>query len=252
MYGFVTDGYYKIEDFTYNPNSTTPTGFYTLKSGIAVNSVYGTPQPGMLKWKDLDGDGLVTADKDRTVIGNANPKFMGGLNNQVAYKDFDLSIFINWVVGNDIYNANKIEMTDGAFPSLNLLKFMENRWININDKGLVITDPTELAAINANANIWTPVRVQRYWLHSWAVEDGSFLRINNITLGYSLPKNVLQKLSLSRFRIYGTVNNLATFTKYSGYDPEVNTRRSDPLTQGVDFAGYPRAKTWVAGINLTF
>lgn len=252
MYGFVTDGYYKIEDFTYNPNSTTPTGFYTLKPGIAVNSVYGTPQPGMLKWKDLDGDGLVTADKDRTVIGNANPKFIGGLNNQVAYKDFDLSVFVNWVVGNDIYNANKIEMTDGAFPSLNMLKFMENRWTNINDKGVVVTDPTELAAINANANIWTPVRVQRYWLHSWAVEDGSFLRLNNITLGYSLPKNVLKKLSLSRFRIYGTVNNLATFTKYSGYDPEVNTRRSDPLTQGVDFAGYPRAKTWVAGINLTF
>jgi TonB-dependent starch-binding outer membrane protein SusC len=252
MYGFVTDGFYKIEDFNYNPNSTTPTGFYTLKSGIAVNSVYGTPQPGMLKWKDLDGDGLVTADKDRTVIGNANPKFIGGLNNQVAYKNFDLSVFVNWVVGNDVYNANKIEMTDGAFPSLNMLKFMENRWTNINDKGAVVTDPTELAAINANATIWSPVRVQRYWLHSWAIEDGSFLRINNITLGYSLPNTLLKKIKVSKLRAFATVNNLATFTKYSGYDPEVNTRRSDPLTQGVDFAGYPRAKTWVAGINLTF
>lgn len=252
MYGFVTDGYYKIEDFTYNANSTTPTGFYTLKPGIAVNSVYGTPQPGMLKWKDIDGDGLVTADKDRTVIGNANPKFLGGLNNQVAYKDFDLSVFVNWVAGNDIYNANKIEMTDGAFPSLNMLKFMETRWTNINDAGKVVTDPTELAAINQNASIWTPVRVQRYWLHSWAVEDGSFLRVNNVTLGYTLPANLLKKTGVSKFRIYGTVNNLATFTKYSGYDPEVNTRRSDPLTQGVDFAGYPRAKTWVAGINLSF
>lgn len=248
MYGFVTDGYYKVDDFTFNATTNT----YTIKPGIPVNSVYGVPQPGMLKWKDIDGDGLVTADKDRTVIGNANPKFIGGWNNQFSYKNFDLSVFMNWVVGNDIYNANKIEMTDGAFPSLNMLEFMKDRWTNINDQGQVVTDPTALAALNANAKIWSPVRVQRYWLHSWAVEDGSFLRINNLTLGYSLPSDLLKKIKLSRFRAYATVNNLATLTNYTGYDPEVNTRRSDPLTQGVDFAGYPRAKTWVFGVNLTF
>jgi hypothetical protein len=143
-------------------------------------------------------------------------------------------------------------MTDGAFPSLNMLEFMKDRWTNINDQGQVVTDPTALAALNANAKIWSPVRVQRYWLHSWAVEDGSFLRINNLTLGYSLPSDLLKKIKLSRFRAYATVNNLATLTSYTGYDPEVNTRRSDPLTQGVDFAGYPRAKTWVFGVNLTF
>ena len=252
MYGFVTDGFYGVDDFNYNPASTTPTGFYTLKPGIAFNSVYGTPQPGMLKWKDIDGDGLVTADKDRTVIGNANPTFIGGWNNQFTYKNFDFSSFINFVVGNDVYNANKIEMTDGAFPSLNMLDFMKNRFTNINDAGIVVTDPTELKAINANAQIWSPVRVQRYWLHSWAVEDGSFLRINNLTLGYSLPNAILKKAKIAKLRIYATVNNVATFTKYTGYDPEVNTRRSDPLTQGVDFAGYPRAKTWVFGVNLTF
>jgi TonB-dependent starch-binding outer membrane protein SusC len=252
MYGFVTDGMYKVDDFIYNPASTTPAGFYTLKPGIAFNSVYGTPQPGMLKWKDLDGDGLVTADKDRTVIGNANPTFMGGWNNQFTYKNFDMSCFVNFVVGNDIYNANKIEMTDGAFANLNMLDFMKNRFTNINDAGAIVTDPTALTALNANAQIWSPVRVQRYWLHSWAVEDGSFLRINNLTLGYSLPTIISKKAKISKLRIYGTVNNLATFTKYTGYDPEVNTRRSDPLTQSVDFAGYPRAKTWVLGINLTF
>ena len=252
MYGFVTDGFYKVEDFNYNPASITPTGFYALKSGIAFNSVYGTPQPGMLKWKDIDGDGLVTADKDRVVIGNANPTFSGGWNNQFTYKNFDFSTFVNFVVGNDIYNANKIEMTDGSLPNLNMLNIMKDRFTNINDVGAVVTDPTELSALNVNAKIWSPVRVQRYWLHSWAVEDGSFLRINNVTLGYSLPRNFLNKLKISRLRVYGTVNNLATFTKYTGYDPEVNTRRSDPLTQGVDFAGYPRAKTWVFGVNLTF
>lgn len=248
MYGFVTDGFYTVDDFNYDATAKT----YTIKPGIAYNSVYGVPQPGMLKWKDIDGDGQITADKDRTVIGNANPKFIGGWNNQVAYRNFDFSLFLNWVIGNDIYNANKIEMTDGAFPNLNMLSFMKNRWTNINDAGQIVTDPAELKALNANATIWAPVRVQRYWLHSWAVEDGSFLRVNNVTLGYTLPSNISKKVGVSRFRAYATVNNLATLTKYTGYDPEVNTRRSDPLTQGVDFAGYPRAKTWVVGVNVTF
>ena len=248
MYGFVTEGFYGVEDFNYNATTKT----YTIKPGIAFNGVYGTPQPGMLKWKDLDGDGNITADKDRQVIGNANPKFTGGWTNQVSYKNFDLSVFVNFVVGNDIYNANKIEWTDGAFANLNMLNTMKDRWTNINAAGQVVTDPAELAALNANAKIWSPVRVQRWWLHSWAVEDGSYLRFNNITLGYSIPKNLLAKIKISNIRVYGTVNNLATITNYSGYDPDVTARRSDPLTPGVDFAAYPRAKTWLIGVNVTF
>lgn len=248
MYGFVTEGFYGVEDFNYNATTRT----YTIKPGIAFNGVYGTPQPGMLRWKDLDGDGNITADKDRQVIGNANPKFTGGWTNQVSYKNFDLSVFVNFVVGNDIYNANKIEWTDGAFANLNMLNTMKDRWTNINAAGQVVTDPAELAALNANAKIWSPVRVQRWWLHSWAVEDGSYLRFNNITLGYSLPKNLLAKIRISNIRVYGTVNNLATITNYSGYDPDVTARRSDPLTPGVDFAAYPRAKTWLIGVNVTF
>lgn len=248
MYGFVTDGYYKIEEFDYN--STTQV--YTLKAGIAANGVYGTPQPGMLKWKDLNGDGAITADKDRTVVGDANPDFTGGWTNQVTWKNFDASIFVNFVVGNDIYNANKIEWTDGAFANLNMLNTMKDRWTNINDQGQVVRDPVQLAALNANATIWSPVRVQRWWLHSWAVEDGSYLRINNITVGYTLPKTILSKAKMSSFRVYATVNNLATITGYSGYDPDVTARRSDPLTPGVDFAAYPRARTWVFGVNVNF
>jgi hypothetical protein len=248
MYGFVTDGFYGVNDFDYN--STTRT--YTLKAGIAANGVYGTPQPGMLKWKDLNGDGTITADGDRQVIGNANPDFTGGWNNQFQYKNFDMSIFVNFVVGNDIYNANKLEWTDGAFLNLNMLNIMKDRWTNINAQGQVVTDPTELAKLNESAKIWSPVRVQRWWLHSWAVEDGTYLRINNVTFGYTLPRKVLDKMKISTLRVYGTVNNLATFTNYSGYDPDVTARRSDPLTPGVDFAAYPRARTWVAGINVTF
>jgi TonB-dependent starch-binding outer membrane protein SusC len=248
MYGFVTDGWYGVDDFDYNATTQA----YTLKAGIAANAVYGTPQPGMLKWKDLDGDGQITADKDRKVIGNANAKFTGGWTNQFTYKNFDLSVFMNFVVGNDIYNANKIEWTDGAFSNLNMLDEMKNRWTNINASGQVVRDPVELKALNANATIWSPVRVQRWWLHSWAIEDGSYLRINNLTLGYTLPKNLVSKIKISNVRFYGTVNNLATLTGYSGYDPDVTSRRSDPLTPGVDFAAYPRAKTWLFGVNVTF
>ncbi len=195
---------------------------------------------------------LITSDGDRTVIGNANPDFTGGWNNQVTYKNFDLSVFVNFVVGNDIYNANKIEWTDGAFSNLNMLNSMKDRFTYINAQGQRVTDPVELGKLNANAKIWTPVRVQRWWLHSWAVEDGSYLRFNNITLGYTLPKKILSKIKISNFRVYATVNNLATITDYTGYDPDVTARRSDPLTPGVDFAAYPRSRTWVFGVNVTF
>ncbi len=248
MYGFVTEGFYTVDDFNYNAT----TKVYTIKPGIAFNGVYGTPQPGMLKWRDLNGDGAITSDGDRQVIGNANPKFTGGWTNQFSYKNIDLSVFVNFVVGNDIYNANKIEWTDGAFANLNMLDIMKDRWTNINAQGQVVTDPTELKALNANAKIWTPVRVQRWWLHSWAVEDGSYLRINNLTLGYTLPQKFLSKIKIPSIRFYGTVNNLATITNYSGFDPDVTARRSDPLTPGVDFAAYPRAKTWLFGVNVTF
>lgn len=251
MYGFVTDGYYKIEDFTYNA------GVYTLKAGVPSITINGTPQPGVLKWKDISGpngvpDGVISADYDRTVIGNANPDFTGGWNNQFSYKNFDMSVFVNFVVGNDIYNANKVEWTDGSFANINMLNIMKDRWTNINANGQVVTDPTELAALNANAKIWTPVRTQRWWLHSWAIEDGSYLRFNNLTVGYTLPKVITNKAKISSFRVYATVNNLATITSYTGYDPDVTARRSDPLTPGVDFAAYPRSRTWVFGLNVTF
>jgi len=161
-------------------------------------------------------------------------------------------VFLNWVVGNDIYNANKIEWTDASYPNLNVLGIMRDRWTNINSSGVVVTDPKELAAINANAKIWSPVNSNRFFLHSWAIEDGSFLRVNNVTVGYTLPVKVSKSIKMNNLRVYATVNNLATITNYSGYDPEVSTRRSDPLTPGVDFAGYPRSRAWVFGVNLSF
>ena len=247
MYGFQNDGYYKIDDFTYNPI----TQVYTIKPGIPTTTINGTPQPGVMKWKDTNGDGVITPD-DRSIIGDANAKFTGGWSNQFAYKNFDVSVFVNFVYGNDIYNANKMEWTDGSFLNLNMLNIMKDRWTNINSAGEVVREPVALAALNANAKIWSPVRTQRFWLHDWAIEDGSYLRFNNLTLGYTIPKSISKKAKISSFRIYGTVNNLGTITNYSGYDPDVTARRTDPLTPGVDFAAYPRSRTFVFGVNVSF
>ncbi|MDT3401447.1 SusC/RagA family TonB-linked outer membrane protein [Mucilaginibacter terrae] len=247
IWGLETDGYYKVDDFNY------ANGVYTLKAGIPNNqSVTSTaPQPGVIKFKDLDGNNIID-DKDRTIIGDAQPKFFGGFNQQFTYKNFDLSIFLNYQLGNDILNANKLEFTSGYTPNSNLLSIMNGRWRNVNDQGQRVTDPAALTALNTNATIWSPLTTaSSFYVHSWAVESGSFLRINNLTLGYTLSPKLLSKIHVSRLRVYGTVNNLAVITGYSGYDPEVNTRRNSPVTPGVDYAAYPRSRAFIMGVNLS-
>lgn len=250
MWGLVTDGYYTLDDFDYESGS----GTYTLKAGVASNQgiTSQAPQPGVIKFKDIDGNGTIN-DDDRTVIGVASPKFYGGLNQTFTYKNFDLSAFINFQYGNDVLNANKLEFSSGYTINSNLLTIMDGRWRNVNAVGEVVTDPAALAELNANATIWSPLTTaSSFYVNSWAVEDGSFVRINNLTLGYTLPSALLDKLRMTNFRIYATVNNLAVFTNYTGYDPEANTRRRTPLTPGVDYAAYPRSRAYIMGVNLSF
>jgi TonB-linked SusC/RagA family outer membrane protein len=250
MYGLVTDGFYKVEDFDYNASTRA----YTLKAGVVNNStIIGTPQPGMIKFKDLNGDGKVDIDNDRTIIGNANPKFIGGLNQQFIFGNFDASVFVNFVYGNSIYNANKIEFSNGYTPNSNIIGVMRDRWKTVDANGAQVTDPTALAALNANAKIWRPVvSAGAFYTHSWAIEDGSFLRINNVTLGYSLHNKALSNMHINKLRVYTTVNNLAVITNYSGYDPEVNVKVSNPVTPGLDYSAYPKSRTFLVGINVTF
>ncbi|UCG28044.1 MAG: TonB-dependent receptor [Bacteroidales bacterium] len=262
MYGFVTDGFYNTDDFTYDD----VTGTYTLNPGVADNSgiTFAGFGPGSVQFEDIgspvdengnpiDDGNLVTFDEDRTIIGNSNPKHTGGCNIMMNYKGLDLSVFLNWVYGNDIYNANKIEFTSGYRKYTNLVSDMnsDKRWTSIDESGAQVTDPVSLSEMNSDASIWTPQQ-GRYLFHSWAVEDGSFLRINNITLGYTLPEKWTGKVYVSRLRFYATVNNLYTFTNYTGYDPEVDTRRQTPLTPGVDYSAYPRSRSYLFGLNLTF
>lgn len=249
MYGLVTDGFYKVSDFNYDAVTKT----YTLKSGVVNNtSIIGAPQPGSIKFKDIDGDGLVTLDNDRTIIGNPTPKFTGGLNQQFSYKNWDASVFVNWSVGNDIYNANKIELTNGYSTNSNMLEIMKDRWRTVDASGNVVTDPAALEALNANAKIWKPiVGAGAFYPHSWAIEDGSFLRLNNITVGYTFPVKTLTRLKMSKLRLYATASNLAVITGYSGYDPEVSVRRSG-LTPGLDYSAYPKSRTYIFGVNVMF
>ncbi|SHE81914.1 TonB-linked outer membrane protein, SusC/RagA family [Mariniphaga anaerophila] len=251
MYGYQTDGLFQVEDFNYD----AATGKYTLKEGIPYDPNW-YPEPGFWKIKDISGpdgepDGIIDPN-DRSIIGNASPIHYGGITNSFSYKNFDLSVFLNWSYGNDIYNANKINYTNYSGPSKNTLANVKDRWISIDGNGNRVTDPTILAELNKGAIM--PVyngSGANNMLHSWGIEDGSFLRINNVSLGYTLPKSVLTKLSISNLRVYTTVYNIHTFTNYSGYDPEVSTRESSGVTPGVDFGAYPKSRSIVFGVNLS-
>jgi TonB-linked SusC/RagA family outer membrane protein len=262
MYGLLTDGFYTTNDFNYNP----ATRVYTLKSGVANDAAItsSTPMPGSIKFKGLNGDTVITSN-DRTIIGNAQPKFFGGLSQQFSYKGFDCSIFINFQYGNKVFNDNKLEFSSGYTPGATLLGIMKDRWHTVDGNGnayeslvggqVVGASPDSLNALNKGAKIWIPIvgaSSTTFQPQSWAVEDASFIRINNITVGYTLPGGVIRRLKIARLRIYATVNNVATITGYSGYDPEVNTRRDTPVTPGVDYSAYPRSRSFVAGVNLTF
>lgn len=248
MYGFISDGLYQVDDFNYN--STTRR--YTLKPGVVDNGA--TNAPGYAKYKDISGpdgtpDGIIN-DFDRTAIGNANPKYTGGINNVFSYKGIDLSVFLDFTVGNDIYNANVANNWNKVGDLNSSMAFHTQRWTYINADGIRVTDPVELAALNVGKNHVPTVNGTSRVNTQLVIEDGSFLRLNNISLGYSFPKTLLRKARISNARIYFTAYNLYVLTKYSGYDPEVSVI-NNPLTRGVDFSAYPRAKSFVAGINLS-
>jgi TonB-linked SusC/RagA family outer membrane protein len=250
MYGYVQNGLYQVSDFNYNPT----TNVYTLKPGV-VQDAGVSVQPGFIKFKDISGpngvpDGIIN-DYDRTAIGNANPKFTGGINNTFSYKGFDLSIFLNFTYGNDIYNANLLNNSNLTGGYANTLSYFANRWTTIDAAGQRITSPVELAALNQGKTIPSYNGAISERLYDKMIESGSFLRVNNVSLGYTLPKQWLSRVKIANARIYVTGYNLFVFDNYSGFDPEVSVINT-PLTPGVDFSAYPRARSFVAGINLSF
>ncbi|GHV00490.1 SusC/RagA family TonB-linked outer membrane protein [Bacteroidia bacterium] len=252
MYGYRTNGVYTVDDFDYNA------GVWTLKSDrvkFSAATENTALRPGSRKYVDISGNDEVITTDDREVIGNANPKFYGGLNNTLSYKGIDLSVYLNFSYGGDIYNANAMLFSAMNTTNANTLKrFYDNRYTVMDADGNSLLDnPAALAAANAGRNLSSVAGSNDNRFSDQFVEDGSFLRINNITLGYTFPKKLIQKIMIQNLRVYATVNNLHTFTKYSGYDPEVSTQlKYKGLTPGVDWGAYPRARSFVFGLNVTF
>ena len=263
MYGYQSAGRYEVDDFEGYDDTKKK---WTLKEGVAdVSSVVGTPRPGTMKLKDqltvdTDGDGVLDAGdgkidaKDRVIIGNANPKATGGFGINARAYGFDLSANFNFSLGNDVYNANKIEFsTTGKYQYRNMISDMAEgkRWTNLNADGTICNDPETLKALNATTTTFSPY-TDRMVFADYAVENGSFLRLNTLTLGYTLPASLVNRVHISSLRFYVTAYNVFCITKYSGYDPEVSTMRRTNLTPGVDYSAYPKSRQFVIGLNLNF
>ena len=257
VYGFTNDGLYTINDFNYN----AITGAWTLKEGIPdASGVTGyAAVPGAMKLKDVSGpdgtaDGVID-NNDITLLGNVQPLFTGGFSISAYWKGFDFASNFTYSYGNKVYNANKVDFsTIRGVSGQNVIAAMspDNRWTNVDwGTGELYTNLDKLAAANEGKTMWAPYNTKRI-CQSYALEDASFLRLATITLGYTIPENVTQKYRLNKVRVYVTANNVFCLTPYSGYDPEVDTRTSTPLTPNVDYSAYPKSHSWVAGINLTF
>jgi hypothetical protein len=250
MWGYVTEGYYTADDFTWDGKQ------WVANDGVVDNSaITGSSWgPGALKLKDVHKDGVIDKN-DMTVIGCAMPDFTGGFGLNATYKGFDLSAAFTFSIGNEVYNANKLEFTNTSkYYHRNQLAMMgyENRYTQIDwTTGERITDPAVLNEINKDATLWSPV-MPKFLFHSWAVEDGSFLRLNTLTLGYTLPHNLTKQWYIQRLRVFFTGTNLFCLTNYTGYDPEVSTRRKVPYTPGVDYSAYPKSRGFNFGVNITF
>jgi len=262
IYGYQSAGFYTTNDFNYNPANNE----YTLKPGVVDPSkTIGVAQPGLTKFADLNGDGVVTT-ADQKILGNTIPKITGGLNQTFTYKNFDASIFINFQDLVSVLDATKIEFTNGYTANTNLLATENNRWRTVDASGNVIekivtvggtqvavgSSPDVLNSVNAGAKVPIPITGSaQFYVSSNAVENGAFARLNNVTLGYTFRGAFLNRLKINRLRVYVTGNNVALLTGYSGYDPAVNTRTSTPVTPGVDYSAYPRSHTYLFGLNLT-
>lgn len=258
IYGYKVAGRYEVSDFEGYDEVKKK---WILKEGVSDDSkVIGASylRPGALKLQNMnEGEGekqdFVVDDNDRVKIGDTNPVATGGFNISGRLYGFDLNANFTYSIGNDVYNANKIEYTSASqYYYRNMLDIMADgkRWTNLNADGTLCNDPEQLAAMNANTTMWSPYT--NYVLTDWAIEDGSFLRLATITLGYTLPQTLTKRVGINSLRFYATAYNVFCITGYSGFDPEVSSRNKTALTPGVDYSAYPKSRQFVIGFNLNF
>ena len=203
-----------------------------LEEANAYNSTYGTSLvPGDVRYVDVDGNGQINED-DRTMIGYGNPRWTYGANLTLAWKGIDFNIFFQGVADVDIFDATR--RVDAR--SVNLPSWMLDRWTG---EGTSNSIPRYVTGDGYN---WQSSDLYVY--------DGSFCRLKNMQLGYTLPQNLTRKIGVQKFRVFVAVENLATWTKYHGFDPEISS--GSDKSNGVDFGVYPQARTWTVGFNLEF
>ena len=226
MYGYIYEGTYKHDEFNGN----------VLKDGVAYMNSVGKEQtrPGDPKYKDINLDGVID-DNDRTIIGCGQPLHTGGFGNSFNFYGFDVNVFFSWSYGNDVINANRLIFENGSKQNLNLLSTYSGHWSEENPD-------SDIPRIGANGmNVYS----------SRVIEDGSFIRLQSLSVGYTFPRSVLRKLHFDTMRVYVSADNLFTITNYTGPDPEVSTRNS-VLTPGFDWSAYPRSRGITAGVSFTF
>lgn len=268
FYGYAADGVYKdLDDLQSSPQAEK----YPANG---VFNRWNTTWVGDLKFKDVSGpdgnpDGKIDT-YDRVNIGSPMPKFTYGFNNTFRYKNMDLTIFINGTYGNKIFNYMAMELSGMTSIWNNQLRVVTDR------AHMEPIDPNKVYPITDSGNntIWnwfddiTNVRVtnpdtkvpramyndpnDNNRISDRYIEDGSYLRVKNITFGYNLPKNVIKKMSLENIRVYANIQNLLTFSKYSGYDPEVGASTASSYVYGLDNGRYPSPQIYSFGINLSF
>ncbi|MBL7759758.1 MAG: TonB-dependent receptor [Sediminibacterium sp.] len=227
LYGYVEDGYYDNEAEVRNAQ------MYTSQPDAIIRRMVGE-----IKYRNLDGDPTAISISDRTLIGNVNPDYTFGFTNNLQYKKFDLSVFINGVQGNDIINMNT-RFNGNIGTSKNISEGMlSGAWAEGKDN-TVATGP------KAIRQFWRTLLFSRRF-----IEDGSFVRIKNITVGYTINEKVVKGISAIRLSL--GVNNLYTFTNYSGFDPEINSYGDNPALFGVDLGGYPNSRTYNFTVRCTF
>jgi len=268
--GFKSAGIYTVDDFDVND------GVWTLKQGVPDNTVssyagasnYNRPEgqtafPGMAKYEDVDGNGVVDQD-DVTNIGETKPKHIGGFRINGNWKKIGLDFALNFTyqIGGNIYNANLAHDMMGNKDTgfgMGRLKEASETWrmydIDANGDLYAVTDPSELTALNANAKYALPYSEVGV-LSSEYIEDASFLRLQNITIGYTFPRKWMKKIGISNVRAYFTCYNVFCLTGYSGLDPEVNVNEDaggDGFpTPNYDYQAYPKTRSYTFGLNITF
>lgn len=256
IYGYVYDGIYRFDEFDQQ-------GFnFIAKPGTVNNDALFGTQPGRPKFRnfvDAEGENNIVNDRDKVVIGNTNPKFSGGINLSGGWRNFDASANFFGMYGFDVNNATRYTMSSFENNANNYFNVLpefngNNRWRYadeiygdrmLNNANYV----SQYQEVNADATIFNPVDISKKITHSYFIEKGSFLRLQDATIGYTMPEKISSRIKLGSLRVFVSGYNLFLWTSYSGYDPEVDVQTG--LTPGVDYNRYPRSRNFVFGFNVT-